>query len=1374
MNDSSKHKLNLSEKRLALLEMLVKQEDLALPSVSRISPTDKTISVPLSFAQERLWILDQLEPGSSAYNIPLAVHLSGRLNVSSLQQSIGEIFRRHEVLRTTFSTEHDRPVQRIAPVTAFTLPEIDLSAMPKEQREARAQQLASEEAPRPFDLVSGPLMRATLLLLNPEEHVLLVTMHHIASDGWSMGILYQELSVLYEAFLTGNPSPLPEPPIQYADFAVWQKEWLQGENLEKQLAFWKEQLRDLSPLELPTDHPRPLVQTFHGAVHSVQLSRDLSESLQSLSRREGVTLFMTVLAAFQVLLHRYTGQDDIVVGTPIANRNREEIEGLIGFFVNTLVMRTDTSGNPPFRELLKRVRRVSLDAYAHQDLPFEKLVMELRPERDLSLNPLFQVMFALQNAPVSNLELPGLTLSHMGIETTRTRFDLEVHLWEAEEGLRAAFVYNTDLFDPDTIKRMAGHYQRILEGIVDNPDRRLSELPLLTEAERHKLLVEWNDTATDYPRDKCIHELFEEQVQRTPDAIAVIFEDKHLTYQELNSRANRLAHYLRKQGVGPEVLVGICVERSLEMVIGILGILKAGGAYVPLDPTYPRERLEFMIKDTRTPVIVSQRHLLNVLPEHTGNVICLDSDLKIIIEEGKENPVSRGTADSLSYVMYTSGSTGRPKGVCVSHRGVVRLVKETNYVKLTPEEVFLQLASISFDASTFEIWGSMLNGAKLVIMTPGTPSLQELRQAVQKHQITTLWLTAGLFHLMVDEQSDAFRHVRQLLAGGDVLSVSRVRRFLSKNRDCTLINGYGPTENTTFTCCHTTKLPDETATSIPIGRPVANTQVYVLDGWLRPVPVGVPGELFITGEGLAQGYLNQPELTAEKFIPNPFSKKPEARLYKSGDLVRYLPDGNIEFLGRIDNQAKIRGYRIELGEVEAVLGLHPSVHETVVIAREDQSGNKQLVAYVVLNEKSAMVNSDLRSFLKKKLPDYMIPSAFVILDALPLTLNGKVDRKALTIPAQSMTGMAKTFVAPRNTNEAQLTRIWEKVLAMKPIGVTDNFFELGGHSLLAIRLIAEIRKVTGKNLPVVALFQSPTVEQLDRALQKEGGSETFSFLMNIQQGGAKPPLFWMQGQYSTLLPRFLDPDQPLYVPIHQGLDGLPVPHRTVEAMAMLYLREIRIVQQKGPYFLGGYCLGGLVALEIAQQMLKQGDDVPLLFLVDPPDNCFPRTTLHNARLPQNYSFQLRVTRHLTNIRPLRPGDKLDYILRKLLSAFNRIFKKNMVRFMGRCKLLASKAYLITGYPLPLSLRHFYLMNISESAVSNYTPELYQGRMVLCYAGHTSPGPSECSLTSGGAKVHTIDGSDHDSIVKDPYVRIWAEHLNLYLRELQEKKEDKKE
>ncbi len=1366
MNDSSKHKLNLSEKKLELFEMLIKQENLAFPSVSGISPADRTNPVPLSFSQERLWFLDQLEPGSSAYNIPLAIRLSGRLNVTALEQSIAEILRRHEVLRTTFSTENDHPVQRITPATAFSLPETDLSAMPEGQREVKTKQLANEEASRPFDLVTGPLLRATLLRLAPEDHVLLLTMHHIISDGWSMGILYRELSVLYEAFSKGTPSPLPELPIQYADFAVWQREWLQGKKLQEQLMFWKEQLRDITTLQLPTDHQRSAVQTFHGAMHTVQLPMDLTEAMQGLSRKEGVTLFMTLLTAFQGLLHRYTGQDDIVVGTPIANRNRAEIEGLVGFFVNTLVMRTDTSGNPVFRELLRQVRKSTLDSYAHQDLPFEKLIIELQPERDLSRNPIFQVMFALQNVPVSTLEFPALTASRILIETTRTRFDLEVYLQETADGLRGVFVYNTDLFDRATIERMAGHYQMMLEGVASNPDFRLSELPLLTEAERHKLLVEWNNTGADYPRDKCIHDLFEEQVEKTPDAIAVIFGNQELTYRQLNTRANQLARYLIKHGVGPEVLVGICVEQSPEMIIGVLGILKAGGAYVPLDPSYPKERLAFIIEDTKSPLILIQKQLHGVLPEHAAMTILLDSDLEEIEKENDTTPDNKKSADNLAYVIYTSGSTGKPKGVCVPHRAVNRLVMNTNYIKFNPSDRVAQASSFSFDAATFELWGALLNGACLVgISRDVILSPEDLSHQISASKISILFLTTALFNQMALQMPAAFRSVRYLLFGGEAVDPASVKIVVNTDPPKRLLHVYGPTENTTFTSWCPVENISADARAIPIGKPVSNTTIYILDQTLCPVPIGVPGELYTGADGLARGYLNRPGLNAEKFIPNPFCEGPGALLYKTGDLARFLPDGNIEFLGRIDNQVKVRGFRIELGEIEAVLKQHPSVREIVVIAREDQPGDKRLTAYVVPNKKSTVTTNELQGFLKKKLPDYMIPSVFVLLDTLPLTVNGKVDHRALPAPDNNTTDTGRTYVAPRNKLETQLTEIWEKILGVHPIGITDNFFDLGGHSLLAVQLTSEIRKITSKDFPVMALFHNQTIERLAKIIAERRWSVQWPSAVPIHTGGSKKPLFTV---HDTNMARFLEPDQPLYILTHPTKDENLAPYNTVEKMAAKNLHEMRTVQPKGPYIIGGYCFWAIVALEMVHQLTKQGEEVPLLFLVEPSYIGLPNHP------PQETSFKSNVINHGRQIGPLSYKEKISYLrqktLHKIKSKVNYNYMTNMI------KIIICESYVRLGRSLPHAFRSFYFPNYyATKALKSYIPRAYPGKAVLFFSDKLLSRDYEKwnGLITGGVEIHNVPGSGHLDILREPYVGIWANQLNAYLKKVHATKEGRK-
>jgi len=1050
-------------------------------------------NLPLSFAQQRLWFLTQLEPDSPFYNIPAAVRLQGQLNVKALQQSFNEIVSRHEALRTNFQTREGQAVAVISKEKPITLSIFDISNLPENKQQAEIKQQAAQAAQQPFDIGSDHLLRVKLLRLGEQEHIVLLTIHHIVSDGWSIGVLVEELATLYQAFCNGQPSPLPALPIQYADFAAWQKQWLQGEVLETQISYWLKQLENAPKvLELPTDHPRPTIQTYRGATYSFELSKELSASLNKLNQQQGSTLFMTLLAGFQILLWRYTGQKDIVVGSPIANRNRADIEGLIGFFVNTLVLRTNLAGNPSFEELLKRVREVALGAYAHQDFPFELLVEQLQPQRDLSYTPLFQMMFVLQNAPMSALELPGLTLTPVESDSGTAQCDLTLSMTETESGLVGSFEYNTDLFAENSIQRMVGHLQTLFEGIVANPQQRLSDLPLLTEFEQHQLLREWNDTATDYPQDKCIHELFEVQVEKTPDAVAVIFENQQLSYRELNRRANQLAHYLRSLGVKPEVLVGICVERSLDMVIGLLAILKAGGAYVPIDPSYPQERLAFMLEDASVSVLLTQTRLVETLPSHKTKVICLDTDWNAIAQESQENPFSQVKSDNLAYINYTSGSTGKPKGVEVVHRGVIRLLFGIDYVNLDAAQRFLQMASISFDASTFELWGALLHGARCVLFPGDIPTPKYLSDILHKHDITTLWMTVALFNAVIDDAPNAFLGIQQLLIGGEALSVSHVLRAQEILPSTQIINGYGPTESTTFSCCY--PIPrrlDSTIKSISIGCPIGNTQVYLLDAQLQPVPIGVAGELHIDGAGLARGYLNRPELTAQKFIPNPYRDELGSRLYKTGDLARYDSNGNIEFLGRIDNQVKLRGFRIELGEIEAVITQYAGVRETVVVVREDSENSPRIVAYVVPQKEQMLAITELRSFLESKLPNYMMPAAFVVLEALPLTPNGKVDRKSLPVPDSTRPPLEAVYQPPQTEIEKIIADIWQEVLHVDNVGIYDNFFELGGNSLLLVQVHSKLQKILQKDLLLVEMFQHPTVSHLARYFSQESTEETY-------------------------------------------------------------------------------------------------------------------------------------------------------------------------------------------------------------------------------------------------------------------------------------------
>ena len=1076
----------LTQKPVVSIEQRLKKKgatgvnEQAIPRRGEVSPC------PFSFAQQRLWFLERFEPHSPLYNIPKAVRMQGVLDVEALQRVLDAIVARHEVLRTTFAIVDGSPVQVIGEPRSVELTVVDLRAWPEVEREAEMQRLLTRGAQRPFNLSADLMLRATLLRLDEEEHVLLLAMHHIASDGWSIGVLFRELTVLYRAFASGVPSPLPGLPIQYADYALWQRRGLRGEVLASQLVYWKQQL-DGAPVvfELPTDRPRPALQTFQGAKQSWLVSLRLTEALTALSRQEGVTLFMTLLAAFQALLHRYTSQTDIVLGSPIACRTRRETEGLLGFFVNTLVLRTDLGGNPSFRELLRRVREVVVGACAHQDLPFEKLVEELQPERNLSHSSLFQVMFAFQNVPRLPLELPGLTLSPLEVDSGTAKFDLTLDLEQEANGLRGSVEYNTDLFDPSTIARMQGHFQALLEGIVANPAQRLAELPLLTDAERHQLLVEWNDTQADYPMDVCIHQLFEAQAEPTPDAVAVVFEGKQLTYSELNARANQLARYLGKRGIGPDQLVGICVERSLEMVIGLLGILKADGAYLPLESSYPIERLAFMLEDAQASVLLTQARLLEGLPGHRAELICLDSDWEKIAREGTENLSSGTTPESLAYVTYTSGSTGRPKGVMISHRAVLnRLFWMQETYQLTETDRVLRNAPFSTGTATWQFFWPLSVGARSVVARPdGHRDSAYLVELMAKQKITIAHFVPSMLQVLLEEQAfEVCNHLRYVLCDGEALSVKLRDRFFARS-DAELYNLYGQTEtcmDVTFWACRR----DVDLPIVPIGRPYTNSQIYILDSHLQPVPIGVPGELYAGGLGLARGYLDHPGLTTEKFMPNPFTSEPGVRLYKTGDLARYRPDGTIEFLGRLDHQVKIRGFRIELGEIEAVLGRHPGLREVVVLAREDVPGEKRLVAYVAPHHQPMPALAELRRFVKERLPEYMVPAAFVFLEALPLTPNGKVDRRALPAPDSARPELEEAFAPPRTALEQFLAKIWRETLAVENMGIHDDFFELGGDSIKGVIFINRLQEALHEVIYIAALFDAPTIAKFAAYLER--------------------------------------------------------------------------------------------------------------------------------------------------------------------------------------------------------------------------------------------------------------------------------------------------
>ncbi|MBI4624603.1 MAG: amino acid adenylation domain-containing protein [Verrucomicrobia bacterium] len=1360
----------MSGAKRALVEQRLRAGFQTAPKAQLIPRHAHGENAPLSFAQQRLWFIHELDPQSPLYNMPMAVELNGRLDEAALRRAIAEIVERHEVLRTRYESVDGCPVQVVGRAATVALPVTDLRAETNGGHDASVRHLLREEACRPFDLTRDLMLRARLLRLGDDEHVLVVTMHHIASDGWSWGVFFHELAVLYRDFAAGRPASLPELPMQYADYAVWQRQWLQGDALERQLGYWKKRLAGAPDvLELPADRARPPVQAFRGHWQALELPAPLGGALQALSRREGVTLFMTLLAAFMTLLHRCTRQTDLIVGTPVAGRTQKETEGLIGFFVNTLALRGDLAGDPTFRELLGRVRELTLEAFTHQDLPFEKLVEALRIERSPGQAPLVQVMFVLQNTSASDWQLPGLTMTPMELDTGTAKFDLTLAVEETAHGLTAVAEYSGDLFDAATIARMLGHWRTLLEGIVADPDRRIAELPLLTEGERHQLLVEWNATATGYPRDKIIGELFSECVAHAPNAIAVICEHRRLTYRELDAQANQLAHHLRSLGVRPDTLVGVCLERSLELIVTLLGIVKAGGAYVALDPAYPKERLALMLGDTRATVLVTQKSREDFLPAGEWRVWRVDDEEMAAVNARSAMPfVSGATPDSLAYVSFTSGSTGRPKGVAVPQRGVVRLVKGTNYVRLDAGEVFLQLAPVGFDASTFEIWGALLNGARLVVYPPPTPTLTELGAAIREHGVTTLWLTAGLFHQMVLEQPESLRGVRQLLTGGDVLSVQHVRQALVRAPGCRLFNGYGPTENTTFTCCHRITPESVKRATIPIGRPIANTQAFVLDDEMQPVPVGVPGELYAGGDGLARGYIGRDELTAERFVPHPFSAEPGARLYRTGDLVRWLPNGELEFLGRLDSQVKIRGFRVEPAEVEAALAAHPSVRESAVVVRAGSAGERSLVACVVARSQPAPTADDLRSFLQGKLPGYLVPAAFVFCDALPLTANGKVDRRALARLEGTMPAVReRKLIAPRCPVERGLVEIWEDILNVRPVGVTDKFFELGGHSLLAVRLLARIEKVFGKKLPLATVFQAATIGELAPIVRGKAEATAGTSLVEIQAHGRQPPLFLVHGVGGGMfwgygnLARHLGDDQPLHAFKSRGLDGL-AEFETIEEMAAHYVADLRAFQPEGPYRIGGYCFGGNVAYEMARQLHAAGERVAVLVLM----NCTP-TSGSYARVRVTPAWVGKFLRNLGVL--LAAMARWDAQQRRAFLQWKwRTWKKKLQgarERWGRAAVTSAADEIVDLSAYPDEQRRLWAAHIR--GLQRHRTRPYEGCVVLF---RSRMHQLVCSFAAdfgwgefarGGVTVTIVPGA-HESILEEPHVRVVAEELRACL------------
>jgi amino acid adenylation domain-containing protein len=1036
---------------------------------------------PLSFAQQRLWFLERLVEGSSSYNLDLAVRMEGPLDVSALERSLQEIVRRHEVLRTTFTEIDGQPVQVVSADLSLSLRRVACTSRDRGSAEAEARRLAMAAAREPFDLARGPLVRATLVRLAPDASVLLLALHHIVTDGWSMGILFQELTTLYAAFAAGRPSPLAPLPVQYADFAIWQRDWLTGDALEAQIAFWRAQLADLPTLELPSDRTRPAVKTFRGASLATYLSASLTTRLKQLSQREGVTLFMTMLAGFGALLGRYSGQTTIAVGSPIANRTRVELESLIGFFANTLVLRIDLDGQPSFRTLLGRVRDRALGAYAHQDLPFERLVEAVQPQRDLSRNPLFEVMFQLQTVSKSDaLRLEGVEISSLDRQNDTAKFDLSLGIWDLGDRLAAQFEYSTDLFDEATIARMAEHLVTLLDAASDAPDRPVAELPILTPAERQCLLRDWNATDADTPI-ACTHVRVAQQAARAPAAVAVRAGSGQLTYDDLDRQANRLAHLLRARGVAAGHVVAVRLPRSLDLVVTLLAELKAGAAYFPLDPATPPARAEATHADADIALLVTNRPLLGT-PVCPDDLVCdLDAEAMHLAAMPDTDPCVPVRPDDLAYVIYTSGSSGAPKGVEIPHRGLANLVAwHVATYDVTEHDRAAQTSSVGFDAAGWEIWPYLAAGASVHLVDDADRSSPtQLLDMFAAHAITISFVATPVAEAIVAASLPPGLVLRALLTGGDRL-LQRPDRPLP----FALVNHYGPTENTVVSTSAIVHSSEPGASSVappPIGRPIANTTAYILDGDGQPVPIGVPGELYVGGRGLAKGYRCRPDLTAERFVER--AAVPEAgRLYRTGDRARFRPDGQIEFLGRLDDQIKLHGFRIEPAEIEMALLTHPAVHDAWVIRREDAASHPRLVAYLVAATVAGAgqrpAADALTHFLQAWLPDYMIPAAYVWLPAIPLTAHGKRDARALPPPGHERPDLDTRYHAPVDRLERQIAGIWRDVLRLDEVGRHDNFFDLGGRSLLLVRVHARLREATGHDLSILDLFRYPTVAAL--------------------------------------------------------------------------------------------------------------------------------------------------------------------------------------------------------------------------------------------------------------------------------------------------------
>jgi amino acid adenylation domain-containing protein len=1338
---------------------------LSTADAREIPSRDHSLPYQLSPLQERLWFMERLNPGQPVYNEVEAVRLRGELKVEALERALNAVIARHEILRTTIEAVDGVAMARVRESHVLRLKMIDLAGRDAVERDTELERLLISEPRAPYHLEEEPAIRATLIRLGEREHVFILMMHHLICDWSSEGVLWRELSVLYRGYCHNESVELPPLALQHGDYAVWQRQQLTETALADDLAFWKENLRGAPPLlELPSDRPRPQMLSYRGARHRFRIGRALTEALRELSRWEKRSQFALFTAAFDVLLYRYTGQEDILLGVPIAERDLPGIQSMIGFLLHTHVLRTMVKGDLTFRELVGRVQHGALKLYEHRSVPFDRVVRAMQPERSLSYSPLFQVMVNWRDRDqhLCFIGMDGLEIESVLVDSKISKFDLTLFLTDMGEEVWAEMEYSTELFDSASIERMFGHYQTILEAVAADPDRRVSELPLLADAERRQLLVEWNNTKVDYPPCASIHEPFEVQAARTPDRVAVVFERQALSYRELNRRANQLAHHLRSSGAGPNVRVGLCVKRSLDMVVGLLGILKAGAAYVPMDPSYPKERLQYILEDSNAIIVLTQESLIDGLPGFAGRAICLDKDWGKISGEPAENLSGQVKPEDLAYVIFTSGSTGRPKGVEISHGAVINFLNSMREVPgIEAQDTLLSVTTLSFDIFGLEIWLPLTSAARVVIASEDVArDGKALAELILQSGATVMQATPSTWRLLLEAGWDGNPHLK-ILCGGEAWPAQLAEQLLPMC--ASLWNMYGPTETTIWSAVHQVRA----GVPVLIGHPIANTEFYVVDSHLQPVPVGVPGELLIGRAGVARGYLNRSELTAEKFIADPFRTEIGSRFYRTGDLVRYRADGNLEFLGRIDQQVKMRGFRIELGEIESVLRSHSAVREAVVVMREERE--KQLVAYVVLAKEPSCTKAELRNYLKQKLPAYMVPADYVELDLIPVTPNGKVDRLALRAPEPCPFLDDASYLPPRDAYESLICKAWVDVLGLKRVGIRDNFFDLGGHSLLAVQLMLRLQEIIpGEPLPLRAVLEAPTVEKFAAWLRNHKAGER-QLLVRVRPGTSeRPPFFSVHGAGGNVLDMralamALPADLPFYCFEDKGLDGTPF--ESIEEAARCYIDEMRQVQPHGPYHLGGTCYGGIVAFEMARRLEELGEPVAALVLIDSLNPTFVRNLSKGQWLLRNVRFYTRRTVwHARRFFTQPPGEWVGY-----LSGPLKHFRYGM---LDPAKAIAihdeEMVKSIASNPIGEILKR--IMRANLSARRKFFPKPYNGSALIFRAGGRClyQYDDHClgwgSVVLGGIECSEIKG-EHDSILDQPAVQLVAEKLDAKLKEV---------